>query len=161
MSFLGHLWPNIEGCVFMKEKIDYRIYDEAILYYPFLTRDLIKWHPYKNDGYSIVFVYENGDKIFYDSTIKSIRYFNKDYTSDLPINEERWTIEVASNIRREMRKRGIGQQTLSELSGISQSTLSRYTNAETALYAYKLKLIADALECTMDELLDIRRWDTI
>ena len=137
------------------------LYEEAIRYYPFLTRDLIEWHPYKDDGLAIVFSYEDGSKMFYDSILKGIRYFSPSSTSDSYIDEERWRKEVGFNIHRAMLKYGIDQAELSARSGISQGTISRYTDGLITPSSYKLRRIADVLGCDMDELMFIRSVDTI
>lgn len=137
------------------------LYEEAIRYYPFLTRDLVEWHPYKDDGLSIVFSYEDGSKMFYDSILKGIRYFSSSSTSDSYIDEKRWKKEVGFNIHRAMLKYGIDQVELSARSGISQGTISRYTDGIITPSSYKLRRIADVLGCDMDELMFIRSVDTI
>lgn len=137
------------------------LYNEAILYYPFLTKDLVEWHPYKDDGLSIVFTYEDGSKIFYDSVLKGIRYFSPYNTSDSYIDEERWRKEVGFNIHRAMLKYGVDQTELSVRSDISQSNISRYTDGLVTPSSYKLSRIADALGCDIEELTFVRSVDTI
>lgn len=144
----------------MRNQYDW-LYDEAILYYPFLTRGLVEWHPYKDDGFAIVFTYPDGSKKFYDSIIKAFRYFPPDKTSDLPVDEKEWRKEVGFNIHRSMLKYGVSQTELSIRSGISQSSISRYTDGVVTPSAYNLERIADVLGCDVKELTFIRRVDNI
>lgn len=137
------------------------LFDEAILYYPFLIDDLVEWHPYKDDGLSLVFSYSDGHKIFYDSVLKGIRRFSPDNTSDSYIDEERWRREVGLNIYRAMLKYGVTQAELSDRSGVSQSAISQYTDGLKTPSAYKLICISEALGCDINELIFIRRVDTI
>ena len=137
------------------------LFDDAILYYPFLTDNLVEWHLYKDDGFSLVFSYSDGHKTFYDSVLKGIRYFSPDNTSDSYIDEDRWRREVGFNIYRAMLKYSVTQAELSDKSGISQGTISKYTDGIVTPNAYKLTRIADALECDISELIFIRRVDTI
>ena len=144
-------------------KNDYNsIFEEALMYYPFLDRDLVEWYPYKDDGFSIVFSYEDGSKMFYDSILKGVRYFAPSNTSDVYIgDEERWRKEVGFNIHRAMLKYGVSQTELSARSGISQSSISKYTDGIITPSSYKLRRIANALGCDIEELMFIRGVDTI
>lgn len=138
-----------------------QIYEEAILYYPFLEDNLVEWHPYKDDGFSLVFTYSDGHKTFYDSILKGIRYFSPDNTSDSYIDERRWRREVGFNIYRAMLKYGVTQAELSDRSGVSQSAISQYSDGLRTPNAYKLVRMAEALGCDISELIFIRRVDTI
>ena len=143
-------------------KKDYNlIFDEALMYYPFLNSGLVEWHPYKDDGFSIVFSYEDGSKVFYDSILKGIRQFNAENTSDSYIDEETWRREVGFNIHRAMLKYGVNQFELSARADISQGTISKYTDGLMTPSSYKLSRIADALGCDIEELAFIRRVDNI
>ena len=139
-----------------------RIYEEAILYYPFLTRNLVEWHPYKNDEFSIVFSYKDGSKMFYDSILKGVRYFSPQNILDVYTDDEsRWRKEVGFNIHRAMLKYGVDQKELSVRSGISQGTISKYTDGIMTPSSYKLNKIAKTLGCNIEELIFIRSVDNI
>lgn len=144
-------------------KNDYNsIFEEALMYYPFLDRDLAEWHPHKDDGFSIVLSYKDGSKMFYDSILKGVRYFSPSNTSDVYIgDEERWRKEVGFNIHRAMLKYGVSQTELSARSGISQSSISKYTDGIITPSSYKLRRIANVLGCDIEELMFIRGVDTI
>ena len=135
------------------------ILDEALLYFPFLERDTIEWHPYRDDGYAIVFSYKDGHKTFYDSLFKTVRSFRPEDGKE--IDEEIWRMEVGKNIRRAMVKYGVTQMELSIRTDISQASLSKYINGDVTPSGYKLWLIAEALDCDIDELTFVRRLDNI
>ena len=60
---------------------------------------------------------------------------------------------LARKIYREMLRRGYDQTMLSEVTGISKASISGYTNGTSTPSLYKIKLIADALGCTVDSLI--------
>lgn len=144
----------------MKKEND-SIFEEALMYYPFLDKDLVEWYPYKDDGFSIVLSYKDGSKVFYDSILKGVRQFNAGNTSDSYIDEETWRREVGFNIHRAMLKYGVNQFELSDRADISQGTISKYTDGLMTPSSYKLSRIADALGCDIEELTFIRRVDNI
>lgn len=138
-----------------------RLYDEAILYFPFLTRNLVEWYPYKDDGFALIFCYSNGDKVFYDSIMKGIRHFSADNISSKSIDEDRWRKEIGFNIYRAMIKYGVDQTELAYRIGVSQGTVSKYTDGLITPSSYKLNRIAEALGCNINELTFVRRIDNI
>ena len=61
-----------------------------------------------------------------------------------------------ANILDIMYQKGITQKDISLISGISEVMLSRYINGDMIPSFYKIYKIADALECSIDDL--IHNW---
>ena len=57
------------------------------------------------------------------------------------------------NLKEIRLKKGITQEELAKKLGINQNNISRYENSERTPNLYLAKEIADALDCTVDELL--------
>ncbi|APR61457.1 transcriptional regulator [Staphylococcus condimenti] len=61
-------------------------------------------------------------------------------------------VQIANNIKREMKRLGYTQLALSEKSGISKSTISDYLNSKTLANPANIQKIADALNVKKSDL---------
>lgn len=115
------------------EKID----DE---YYKVILRDDLEG--FRSSNYCNV--------IFFDAFENSVNY-PSDFTCQF--NTERlWCREFSRRLIRAMNYRGIDQIHLSELTGISQASISGYARGVRPPSAYSISLIAKALGCSLDYL---------
>ena len=73
-------------------------------------------------------------------------------------NEDDFKRCLGRKMYREMIRRGFDQIMLSKATGISKGTIRYYMNVTSMQSLYKIKLIADALECSVDELLKFDCW---
>ena len=106
------------------------------------------WEKIDTDYYKVVF--SNGDIIFYDSlenTFRSVSLDNSHFD-----NEKKWCKEFSIRLNRTMKNRGIDQIKLSDLTGLSQSSISGYTRGVRSPSSYNCCLIAKALNCSLDYL---------
>lgn len=108
----------------------------------------------KND--CLVAELPDGSAILYDLILDGIRSaMNLDILlrPKTPNNENDFRKYLARKIYREMLRRGYDQLSLSEITGISEATISRYINGTSMPTMYKMTLIASALDCTVDDLI--------
>lgn len=74
-------------------------------------------------------------------------------------NDRKWKQNFAARLRKMMIKKGMNQMELADASGISQSSIAQYLNTNRVPTALNLVYIADALECTRDELAYLLSYD--
>ena len=67
------------------------------------------------------------------------------------ITDEEYAYLFGINLRRIMNRKGLMQEDLTEMTGIPQSMLSRYFTGKACPSANKVRTIAIALECSMDD----------
>lgn len=59
---------------------------------------------------------------------------------------------VGKNLKRQMRKKGLGRNELAKLTGLNRATISRYTSGDREMSIGNALRIADVLGITVDEL---------
>ena len=91
-----------------------------------------------DDGRAFIF-----DK--YESTLRSIPSHSKYMT------EKEFRIEFAYRLRKILKMKGVSQNALSELSGISEKMINNYTNGNNTPSFYAVDRIARALNVSTDE----------
>jgi len=82
---------------------------------------------------------------------------NESNNENLRINVERneagWRHAFANNLAKNMHDKYISQSELSNVTGISSVSLSRYINERATPSGYNLEKIADALGCDITDLI--------
>ena len=74
------------------------------------------------------------------------------------MTEQEWRAEFAHRLRvMSYRKKGFNRKQLAEASGLSEKTIGRYRRAERTPDAISIAKLADALDCTADDLLPVGR----
>lgn len=73
------------------------------------------------------------------------------------MTEERWNQEFAKKLGRKLDVAGISQKELSGLSGVSETSISRYLAGTQTPKVYVLMLIAKALNASIYELIPPNR----
>ena len=116
----------------------------------FFADRVLKWEVLEVDYYRGVL--DNGNVIFYDAMENSCREMTKE-EAEFP-TEESWLREFARRLRRAMEVKGFDQLRLSEETGISQGSLSGYCLGKRCPSSYSSRLIAEALDCSLDFLLN-------
>ena len=122
-----------------------------------------KWHPglyaktveCKPSGYySILACLADGSKIEYndlDNTIRDVtRFYNREANNTL--DEESWKKEFGRRLRHLIAERGISQEELSDLTGISRQMLSRYVRGTSTPSGYILTRLSEVLDCDIRDL---------
>ena len=127
-----------------------------------IIRDYEIWYPtfFKhsveftmNGTHSVLVDLDDGSKIeynSYDNTIRDITHlYNRE--NGVALDEEVWRKEFGHQLRRAIVDRGITQEQLSEMTGISRQMLSRYIKGTSTPSGYILSRLSEALDC------DVRR----
>lgn len=135
------------------EKMWEPIYIDFENHHPDIANNIVDWYP--SGQMEITVRLSNGDKISYDWMTKSIGRVYECVGPEEYLNEEDWRFEFANRLRKKMRRFGATQDTLSEETGISRITISKYLNGRATPSTYNLQLIARALRCSPSELLYI------
>ena len=69
------------------------------------------------------------------------------------MNESEWLLYFSDNLYDMMQERKVTQRELSEMTGLAESTISKYINGTNMPKAASIVNIAIALDCTTDELI--------
>lgn len=118
-----------------------------------LSERVVDWYP---SGYlELTIKLNDGTRLTYDLVDDRIKYLHTIGNNKKIDNERMWRNNFSSNLRNRMRKMGMSQLTLSDLSGISNVTISKYLNAGATPSAYNLDRMAYALKCSRNELTDV------
>lgn len=120
--------------------------------FPEYAKDTIYWYP--SGHYEITVKLKDGRNFKYDEITNVTKRIHT-ITDEDPYTDERiWRMEFANRLRRRMMVCCLRQETLSEISGISTVTLSKYVNAKATPSTFHLRKLARALKCSTAELTD-------
>lgn len=135
----------------MQQKMTFwdRIYNEFEVLFPSYAKDVVDWYP--SGRMEIVIRLESGDKYIYDHTTKSL--YSTGQTTITDVTEDEWKEDFAKLLSKAMRVKNMSQCELSELSGISQVTISNYVNGKRSPSVYIIAKLASALQCSVYELI--------
>ena len=100
--------------------------------------------------------YEDGSIGIFDGYLNSLQYFP--FGKKPVMTESRWRKELGHKIFRTVNMKGIPLYRLSEMSGISESSISQYVNGKATPSSYTLKKIAVALGVTVGYLTDFEKY---
>ena len=92
---------------------------------------------------------DDGKQYDYDSRLKILMPV---YTGHGESNNDTIIKEFVLNMFVEMKTRGVSQEDLADMTGISQATISRYTNGDSVPDLIALRKIARALGCSVADL---------
>lgn len=120
-----------------------------------VTATVVDWYP---SGYSeITITMSDGMMYVYNligSSITPIR--NKrgieGHCDEISRDEGAWRKNFSKRLVIKMKKRGVNQERLSNLTGISTVTLSKYMNGLASPSGYNLERLSRALGCSINEL---------
>ena len=68
------------------------------------------------------------------------------------VDEETWRKEFGRKLQKAITEKGVNQERLSEITGISRQMLSRYIRGNSTPSGFVLSRLADVLECDVREL---------
>lgn len=121
-------------------------------WYPSLYSKTVECKPCGK--YSILARLSDGSRVEYNSMDNGIRdvskLYDRSYTHSM--TEEMWREEFGRKLRRAIEDKGITQERLSELSGISRQMLTRYVRGNSTPSGYILNKLAEVLDCDVREL---------
>ena len=124
------------------------------IYYPFVTDKMVDWYP--SGQMEITVRTEDGKKYAYHGGLHTIRTVYDASDDSEYIDEEKWRKEFSLKFNKKMSLTPLTQEDLSELTGISRNTISKYTNGKATPSAHNLCKIARALGCSVSELSEFR-----
>ena len=123
------------------------LYKNFSMLYPDVVKDVV--HIQEGNDFDLYMELKDGSKVaFYDSD-ETLRYLPKDESS---LTEEECRKEFGIRLSRLMRRKGIMQSELSELTGITQASISQYINGRKSPSFYTVDKIARALNCSIEDL---------
>ena len=126
--------------------MDDLVFKNMQAYYPLLSDKMVSCK--KVSLYELIVKTSDGEAILYDDSSRSIRKLPKDSNN---MTEQEVGIEFRQRLRRLMIIKGVSQLELSELTGIPQSTISKYLTGRFLPGFYNMDKIAKALKCSIDE----------
>lgn len=93
----------------------------------------------------------DGTKMEYSALDNSVRDVTRAYdtTSSVYNNEEEWRKEFGYRLRTLIAEKGMSQEELSDISGISRQMLTRYVRGYSTPSGYNLARLAAILGCDM------------
>ena len=119
--------------------------------FPTMIDKIVEWYP--SGRCEITLVFADGSKILYSETTPNT-LFNLKKQNHAHISEEEWRRRFAERLFKKLREHGLTQQDLSLMVDISQNAISKYMNARITPNVYTIRRIADALNCSVSELID-------
>ena len=136
----------------MNERVSEQLLDNFKQFYPMIFNEAIDF--YSNGKLRVVAVMRDGSRYEYDELYSSIRKLHEiDEYGYEDLNDNLWKNQFGINLRRMLSFRGISQEELSELTGISKVSISQYTTGNALPSALKIRNIARALHCRPDDLI--------
>ena len=130
------------------------LFDSFEKEFPLLTKDITK--TIGMSDHTMEVYYEDGSVGIYDQLLHSFRYIPRKTRQQM--TESRWRIELGHKIYRTMMERGLLMSELSDISGISYSSLSKYINGHKSPGSYTLKRIATSLDVGVGYLTDFEHY---
>lgn len=73
------------------------------------------------------------------------------------MSDEQWTQEFTTRLRRKMNSEGVNQRQLSQRTGLSEASISKYISGERTPKGPTLTKLAKALNASLYELIPIER----
>ena len=123
------------------------IYQNFKTYYPFLGSAVVSWSP---DGpNSIIAELSDGSILEYNDRLRSFRTVR-----EFDGTEQSWKREFSSKLSKMMADKGSDQTYLSEISNISQQSISNYLHTKAIPNCYTVFKLSQALGCTVSELIE-------
>jgi len=119
--------------------------------FPSIHAKVVSWYP--SDKSEIVVILDDGVKMAYESFDDTIRTIKSEYISSEVMDEVSYRKKFSDALRYQMRMSGIIQYELSEQTGISVQTLSKYLRGTATPSAYNIFKIANALGCPISKLI--------
>lgn len=126
---------------------------EKILIDDFLIRSSVSIQEiddYKQfDKFELLVILKSGVRILYDYIDHTMEYLRPKPSNVFDMPEKDWRVAYSRRFYKRIRDRGISQNELSEMTGISRVTLSRYINGKATPSLYNAGKLAKALNCDL------------
>ena len=124
-----------------------RVTHEFKMYFPTIFEKGVKYTG--NDFGELIVKLEDGSYISYDTYEHTIRNLPRD---DKNMSENECRREFSIRLYKTMIRKGMAQNELSERTGISEVTISKYMNGKATPSFYNVDKIAKALNCSVEDL---------
>lgn len=118
--------------------------------HPYDAEKAVDWYSF--DMTQLLIELEDGTRVLYDHMDKTYRHL-RNVRSDEDDSEERWRYEFSQRLRKKMQLRSIGQDELSNITGLSRPMISRYVSGRSIPSLYNAEKMAKALKCSITELI--------
>lgn len=128
------------------------ILDDFEMYNNHLISKVVDWYP--SGQAEITVKLDDGRKLCYDWRIKRSRFIRTIDDPDGCNDEVEWRSRFAKSLNDRLRKMCASESWLSEVSGISKVTLSKYMTGKSTPSAYNISRLAKALRCSTHELVE-------
>ena len=125
------------------------IWDDFLDYFPSLSSEIVDY--YRSGKYEITLVLNDGRKRYYNYLNKTLQTIGP---RDVECDDETWKRDFAIVLKRKMKDRFMTQKILADRSGITTVSINGYINGRTMPTARNIQRLADALECSVSELID-------
>lgn len=125
------------------------IYDDFERMFPETAKKVVDW--YVSGRYSITIIFQDNSRAYYNYLDKAIRSTKKIDENGEPTEQEKRRI-VSERLKERMANKGLTQKALSESTDISTASISKYIHGTSEPTISNAYLIADVLECSVDEL---------
>ena len=118
------------------------------MHYPLIAKNVVEHHA--NGKHEFILTLADGSKLSYDTIWHTIRNLPNDRNS---MTEKECRTEFGSRLRVMLYLKGLTQQDLSEMTGITQATISHYITGKATPSLYTADKIARCLGCTIEDFL--------
>lgn len=126
------------------------VYRKLVQDNPEFGETVVDWYP--SGQYELTVKTRDQQKYIYDWFSGSITPL-RESEEDEEITEEEWRVKFSHKLNRKMRNVTMNRDLLSYKTGISTVTLSKYMNGKTTPSTYNIQKIAQALRCSVTELI--------
>lgn len=136
----------------MKKDKDYwtPVYDEFVRMNPEIGEQIVDWYP--SGQMEITVKIKSGKKYSYD-WMQKLTTSLYDQDEEYDETEAEWRNRFARNLDHKLYNVGMSQDLLAFETGISPVTISKYIRARATPSTYNLRKIAQALKCSVSELI--------
>ena len=136
----------------MKYGIRVGAIEDFVFMCPFAKDKIVDW--WMANENDLIVELKNGEGFYrYDTFARTFTYARRleDLKRDVD-TEPQWRLEFAKKLFRIMTQQGYSQDDLAYRTGISPASITKYVNGYSTPTIYKLIKIAEALDCTVNDL---------
>ena len=125
------------------------IWDDFCDYWPSLSNEVADY--YRSGKYEVTLIFKDGRKRYYNYLNKTLQTIGP---RNIECDDDTWKRDFAIVLKRKMKDRFMTQKILSDRTGISTVSINGYINGRTMPTARNIQRLAEALECSVSELID-------
>ena len=118
--------------------------------YPAVAERVVDY--YKSGQFELTLIFEDGEKLIYNSNSKAMRYMKQ--RDPREVDEDEYKMLFADILTRKMMEKETTQKDLAEITGLSKVSISGYMRGKTIPSSFAIYKLANALDCSVSELID-------